>query len=70
MVGLEKGVLSNRQYQILLLIADGCTDKDIAAKMEISYSTVGAVVTMIFNKLDVNNRPHAVAEGFRRGLLH
>ncbi|WP_017606764.1 response regulator [Nocardiopsis alkaliphila] len=61
--------LSERELEILRLIAGGCTNKEAAARLFISEATVKTHVLHIYGKLGVNDRAAAVAAGFRRGLL-
>jgi NarL family two-component system response regulator YdfI len=61
--------LSQREQQVMALLADGAANKEIAAKLHISERTVKAHVTSIFNKLGVNSRAEAVAVALRGGLL-
>lgn len=52
--------LSVRQRQILLMVADGLANKEIAARLEIAEGTVKAHMHAIFKHLDVTNRTQAV----------
>jgi DNA-binding NarL/FixJ family response regulator len=61
--------LSRRQYEILRLVAGGLPSKAIVAQMAISDATLKREIRAIFNYLGVNDRAHAVAEGYRRHLL-
>ncbi|MFD3686443.1 response regulator [Nocardiopsis sp. NPDC058631] len=61
--------LSDRETEILRLIAGGSTNRDAAARLFISEATVKTHVLHIYGKLGVNDRAAAVAAGFRRGLL-
>ncbi|GAA1446037.1 response regulator transcription factor [Nocardiopsis tropica] len=61
--------LSDRELEILRLIADGSTNREAAARLFISEATVKTHVLHIYGKLGVNDRAAAVAAGFRRGLL-
>jgi len=49
-------LLTKRETEIMHLIAKGCTNKQIAAKLFISEETVKMHVKNIFRKLSVNNR--------------
>jgi NarL family two-component system response regulator LiaR len=53
--------LSDRESQVLELIAIGKTNDDIANKLYISVRTVKFHITSIFNKLKVKNRTQAAA---------
>ncbi len=61
--------LSERELEILRLIADGSTNREAAARLFISEATVKTHVLHLYGKLGVNDRAAAVAAGFRRGLL-
>jgi DNA-binding NarL/FixJ family response regulator len=63
------GVLTNREREILALLADGLANKQIAARLGISKNTVKTHLELMFDKLDVSSRAEAVATGVRRGLL-
>lgn len=61
--------LSDRELEILRLIAAGSTNREAAARLFVSEATVKTHVLHIYAKLGVNDRAAAVAAGFRRGLL-
>jgi len=50
------GLLTRRETEIMHLIAKGCTNKQIAAKLFISDETVKMHIKNIFRKLGTNNR--------------
>ncbi len=62
-------VLTEREMEVLMLLADGLVKKEIAEKLEISVTTVVTHVSHIYEKLNVKNAPSAIAKGFRLGLL-
>jgi NarL family two-component system response regulator YdfI len=62
-------VLSDREQEVLTLIAEGAANKEIALCLSISERTVKAHVTSIFDKLGVNSRAEAVAVALRSGQL-
>jgi DNA-binding NarL/FixJ family response regulator len=62
-------ILSNREREILALLADGLANKQIAARLGISKNTVKTHIELLFDKLAVSTRAEAVATGVRRGLL-
>jgi DNA-binding NarL/FixJ family response regulator len=62
-------VLSDRELEILVMIAKGATNKRVAAQLFISEATVKTHVLHLFEKLGVNDRAAAVAAGYERGLL-
>jgi DNA-binding NarL/FixJ family response regulator len=61
--------LSQRELDVLALIAAGASNRDAASRLFISEATVKTHVLHIFAKLGVNDRAAAVATGFERGLL-
>jgi DNA-binding NarL/FixJ family response regulator len=61
--------LSNRELEVLGLIAQGCTNRDAAGRLFISEATVKTHLLHIYAKLGVNDRAAAVAAAFHRGLL-
>jgi DNA-binding NarL/FixJ family response regulator len=61
--------LSERELDVLALIARGCSNREAAARLFISEATVKTHVLHIYTKLGVNDRAAAVAAGFERGLL-
>ncbi len=61
--------LSDRERQVLGLVAEGLANKQIARQLGITERTVKFHVTSILNKLGADNRAHAVALAAQRGLL-
>jgi DNA-binding NarL/FixJ family response regulator len=61
--------LTQREVDVLRLLAQGRTDKEIADALFISYRTVTTHVSHIFTKLDVASRGAAVAAAGRWGLV-
>jgi DNA-binding NarL/FixJ family response regulator len=61
--------ISQRELEVLTLIARGLSNRDTAAQLFISTATVKTHLVHIYEKLDVNDRAAAVAEAFNRGLL-
>jgi DNA-binding NarL/FixJ family response regulator len=61
--------LSDREHEVLRLLSEGMTNKDVAAALFISRATVKSHIENILRKLEASDRAAAVAEGFRRGLL-
>jgi DNA-binding NarL/FixJ family response regulator len=62
-------LLSEREIEVLRLIAGGTSNKAIAAGLNISESTVKTHVQSIYNKLGVNARTEAVTEAIKRGII-
>lgn len=61
--------LSERELEVLGLIAEGLSNGEIASRLYISLSTVKGHTTNIFGKLGVKNRTQAVARARSLGLL-
>ena len=63
------GPLSEREQEVLRLVAQGLSSKAIGRQLFLSPSTVSYHLTSVFNKLGVNTRAQAVAVAAERGLL-
>ena len=61
--------LTEREREILVLVADGMANKAIGARLGITERTVKYHVTEILGRLGADNRAQAVAIANRRGLL-
>lgn len=61
--------LSQREAQILEMIAQGLSNKMIADRLEIMEGTVKAHTYNLFKKLRVNSRTEAIKAGFEHGLI-
>jgi len=61
--------LTNRERQVLGLLADGLGNKQIAARLGISANTVKTHLELLFDKLGVSSRTESVATAARLGLL-
>jgi DNA-binding NarL/FixJ family response regulator len=61
--------LSDRELEVLGLIAQGETNRGAAARLFISEATVKTHLLHIYEKLGVNDRAAAVAAAYERGLL-
>lgn len=66
----KAGTLTPRETEVLRVLADGATNKEIADQLYISLATVKTHVVNIYSKLGVANRVEAVAEARRMGLLN
>jgi DNA-binding NarL/FixJ family response regulator len=62
-------LLTERETEVLQLIAEGLTTKDVSVQLGISPKTVENYKQHMFSKLGVQSRAHAVAVGSRLGLL-
>ena len=64
-----RGPLTDRETEVLALLAKGLANKQIAAALGISEHTVKFHVSSIYTKLNVTNRAQAVREGLRNGWI-
>jgi DNA-binding NarL/FixJ family response regulator len=67
--GLSFTGLSERETQILRLVADGHDTAEIAERMAYSQRTVKNVIHDVTTRLQLRNRSHAVAYALRQGLI-
>jgi len=65
----EPDVLTLREREVLQLIAEGKTNRDIAGLLTVSIKTVQAHRTHIMNKLDVHDRTELVKYAIRAGMI-
>jgi DNA-binding NarL/FixJ family response regulator len=65
-----RGVLTERELQVMELIAEGLRNKEIAAALGISEETTQVHVKNILLKLKVHDRTAAVRVAVRRGFIH
>jgi two-component system NarL family response regulator len=65
-----QAALTNREIEVLQLMARGMRNKEIAADLKISGETVEGHVKKILAKLAVHDRTEAVAVAIRRGIVH
>lgn len=66
----QREVLSQREMEILRLVAAGTTNREIARSLFISEATVKTHLLHIYEKLGVPDRAAAVSAAYQRGLLH
>jgi DNA-binding NarL/FixJ family response regulator len=62
--------LTNREVEVLRLLAQGLSNAEIAEKLHLSEGTVRNHVSSIFSKLDVTDRTQAAILAIRHGLDH
>lgn len=65
----QDGGLSLRQIEVLALLSEGMSNKQIARRLLLAERTVKSHVTEVMQRLGVSNRTHAVVEAARRGLV-
>jgi len=63
----KKEILSDRENEVLQLLADGLLYKEIAERLHIVHGTVRQHIHNIYEKLHVQNRTEAVNKYFERG---
>jgi len=61
--------LSDRESEILQLIAKGVSNSEAAKLLDLSKATIRTHLEHIYRKLEVTNRVEAVTEGIRKGLI-
>ncbi len=64
-----RATLSEREIEVLTRVADGNSNKDIAAKLYISEATVKTHLVHIFGKLGVDDRTAAVTVALEQGII-
>jgi DNA-binding NarL/FixJ family response regulator len=62
------GALTERETEVLRLMAEGMSNREIAARLFVTEATVKTHVNNVFGKLDVNDRAAAVSWAFRSGV--
>ena len=58
-----------REIEVLQLISDGLVNREIGQRLFLSEETVKSHVRHLLAKLQARSRAHAVAVGFRRGII-
>ncbi len=62
-----EGLLSSREHQILDLLTDGLSNKELSERLHISFDTVRTHLKHIYAKLNVRSRAEAVGRHLRQG---
>jgi two-component system, NarL family, response regulator len=62
--------LSNREREVLALLAKGKSNREIAGMLGIAEATVKCHVSVVLMRLNVSDRTQAVVAGLQRGLIH
>jgi DNA-binding NarL/FixJ family response regulator len=65
----SSSLLSEREGEVLSLVAEGLTNPQVAEKLYLSPRTVGQHLRSIYRKLGVSSRAAAVREASERGVL-
>ncbi|NKY11734.1 helix-turn-helix domain-containing protein, partial [Cellulomonas hominis] len=63
------GVLTGREAEVLALVAEGLSNRQIGERLYISGKTVSVHISRVLDKLGAGGRAEAVAIAHRRGLL-
>lgn len=61
--------ITERQRQVLVLLAKGATDYEIASQLDISARTVQFHVDRIKERLEARSRPELITRAHEQGLL-
>lgn len=62
-------VLTEREREVLLLLAEGLSNADIAQRLFVSDATIKTHVSNVLSKLGVHDRIHAVIYAYERGVV-
>ncbi|HEY0719063.1 MAG TPA: response regulator transcription factor [Streptosporangiaceae bacterium] len=65
----EGGHLEDRERDVLRMLADGFGTAEIAGRLNYSERTVKNIIHRLLTRMNLRNRPHAVAFALRNGLL-
>ncbi|HVM36609.1 MAG TPA: response regulator transcription factor [Actinomycetota bacterium] len=68
--GKDPHALTDRELTVLQELSHGRSTREVAERIHVSEETVKTYLKQIFRKLGVHDRTEAVAEAFRRGLVH
>jgi DNA-binding NarL/FixJ family response regulator len=63
------GQLTEREVEVLRLMAEGLSNREIAEALIVSSETIKTHVSSIFRKMHVSDRAQAVSTGFRSGII-
>ena len=61
---------TTREVEVLQLVSDGLVNREIGVRLFLSEETVKSHVRHLLAKLQARSRAHAVAVGFRRGIIN
>ncbi len=65
----QKTPLLDRELEMLRLIANGVTTKEVAKQLFLSEASVKRSLSLVFDKLGVRNRSEAISEAYKRKIL-
>ncbi len=65
----DSDALTPRELEVLLLVAEGLSNREMAARLFVTERTIKFHVSSLLNKLDAENRTDAVRIAVRRGLI-
>ena len=65
----NSGVLTEKECEVIRLIADGLSTRDIASRTQMAERTVELHISNIYKKLGVSTRPSAVRWAQEHGIL-
>ncbi|MGW3044141.1 response regulator transcription factor [Kitasatospora sp. NPDC001159] len=68
-VGLNLAGLADREVEVLRLLAEGLSTKQISAKLSYSERTVKSIVHGVVTRLNLRNRTHAVVYALQAGVI-
>lgn len=68
-LGINNHGLSEREMQVLRLLADGLDTSEIAVRLSYSERTVKGAIGSVLNRFQVRNRVHAIAYALRAGVI-
>jgi two-component system response regulator DegU len=66
----DERVISQREEEVLQLIADGCSTPEVAERLYISQKTVKNHLASIYQKLEARDRTQAVLQAVRMGIVN
>lgn len=58
-----------RERQVLTLLADGLSQKEIATRLYVSPNTISTHIQNLYGKMNVRTGTHAIAKAFRAKIL-
>lgn len=61
--------LTQREVEVLFMMAEGFTQKEIASKLYVSRYTINTHAQHIYEKMDARSSAHAIAKAFYAGII-